>query len=101
MNKTSTTRVFTFQLLNTLYKQYIVNSITEHCQEGLFTNFTNHFRAILIGVVRQEVKRSAGSSGFMGSNSDTPHAASWIQFLTEDTAGVGLPNLGVDPFSPD
>lgn len=81
-----------------MYKQYIVSSISEQCQEGLFTN---HLRAILIGVVRQEVKRSAGSSGFMGSNSDTPHAASWIQFLTEETAGVVLPNRGVDPFSPD
>ena len=63
--------------------------------------FLYHLRAILIGVVRQEVKRSAGSSGFMGSNSDAPQAANCIQFLTDETAGAGLPNRGVDPFNAD
>lgn len=38
-----------------------------------------HFRAILIGVVRHEVNRSAGSSEFMGKSSLGPHAASCIQ----------------------
>lgn len=54
-----------------------------------------------MGVVRQEVKRSAGSSGFMGSNSAAPHAASCIQFLTEETAGAGLPKRALDPFNVD
>ena len=43
-----------------------------------------HLRAIFIGVVRQEVKRSAGSSGFIGNNSLAPQAASCIQFLVDD-----------------
>ena len=47
-------------------------------------------RAILIGVVRQDVNRSAGSSGFMGSSSLAPQAASCIQFLT-DEVGDPLP----------
>ena len=43
---------------------------------------TNHLSAILMGVVRQAVNRSAAaSSGFMGSSWSLPHAASWIQFL--------------------
>jgi len=44
-----------------------------------------HLRATLIGVVRHDVKMSAGSSGFIGSNSPTSHAASWIQSLEELT----------------
>ena len=36
-------------------------------------------RAVLMGVVRQAVKRSAGSLGFMGSVSFAPQAASWMQ----------------------
>ena len=35
-----------------------------------------------MGVERQAVNRSAGSSGFIGSSSFGPQAASWIQFLT-------------------
>ena len=31
-----------------------------------------------MGVVRQQVKRSAGRSGFIGSISFAPHAANWI-----------------------
>ena len=41
---------------------------------------TNHLRAILIGVVRHEVNKSAGSSGFIGSNCVAEQAASWMQF---------------------
>ena len=36
-----------------------------------------------MGVVRQQVKRSAGSSGFIGSISLAPHAASWIHLRIE------------------
>lgn len=36
---------------------------------------THHLRAILIGVVRHDVKRSAGRSGIIGSNSLASHAA--------------------------
>ena len=35
-----------------------------------------------MGVVRHEVKRSAGSSEFMGKSSLAPHAASCIQCFT-------------------
>ena len=52
--------------------------------------WTYHLRAILIGVVRQEVNKSAGSSGFMGSNSLAPQAANWMQFLTEDVGELLL-----------
>ena len=45
---------------------------------------TNHLRAILMGVVRQAVKRSAGSSGFMGSSWVAEQAASWMQFRIEE-----------------
>ena len=34
-----------------------------------------HFSATLIGVVRHDVNRSAGSAGFVGSTSSTSHAA--------------------------
>ena len=47
-----------------------------------------HLSAILMGVVRQDVKRSAGSSGFIGRISDPPHAANWIQFLTEVVGAI-------------
>lgn len=47
-----------------------------------------HRKAIFIGVVRQEVKRSAGRSGFMGSNSLASQAASWIQFFMEGGSGI-------------
>ena len=50
------------------------------------SKMTYHLSAILIGVVRQDVKRSAGSSGFIGSSSLEPQAANWIQFL----AGGGI-----------
>ena len=43
-----------------------------------------HRSAVLIGVVRQAVKRSAGSSGFMGSSSFVLQAASWMQFFVLD-----------------
>ena len=42
---------------------------------------TNHLRDALIGEVRQDVNRSAGSSGFIGSISFLPQAANWIVFL--------------------
>lgn len=40
-----------------------------------------HLNAILMGVVRQAVNRSAGSSGFIGRSSVVLHAASWMQFF--------------------
>lgn len=51
----------------------------------LGTNFavgcsTNHRKATFIGVVRHEVKRSAGKSGFMGNAWSLEHAANCIQF---------------------
>ena len=42
-----------------------------------------------MGVVRQAVNRSAGSSGFMGSSSLVLQAASWMQFLTGEGTGDG------------
>ena len=46
---------------------------------------TNHLSAILMGVVRQAVNRSAAaSSGFIGSSWSLPQAASWIQFLRSE-----------------
>ena len=41
-----------------------------------------------MGVVRQEVKRSAGRSGFMGSSSLASQAASWMQFFIEGGRGI-------------
>jgi hypothetical protein len=43
----------------------------------------NHRKAILIGVVRHDVNRSAGSSGFIGNSWVDEHAASWMQFRGE------------------
>lgn len=39
-----------------------------------------HLKAILIGVVRQEVNKSAGNSGFIGNICVPPQAASCMQF---------------------
>lgn len=47
-----------------------------------------HLRAIVMGVVRQEVKRSAGRSGFIGSSSLASQAASWMQFFMEGGRGI-------------
>ena len=47
-----------------------------------------HRSAILMGVVRQEVNRSAGRSGFMGSSSLASQAASWMQFFIEGGSGI-------------
>lgn len=47
-----------------------------------------HRRAILMGVVRQEVKRSAGRSGFMGNSSLASQAASWMQFFMDGGRGI-------------
>lgn len=41
-----------------------------------------------MGVVRQEVKRSAGRSGIMGSSSLASQAASWMQFFMEGGRGI-------------
>lgn len=49
---------------------------------------TNHFMAILTGVVRHAVNRSAGSSGFMGRLWPAAQAASWMQFLYETLGGA-------------
>ena len=38
-----------------------------------------------MGVVKQEVKRSAGSIGFIGSNSLGPQEASWMLFSKSPT----------------
>lgn len=48
---------------------------------------TYHLAAILIGVVKQEVNKSAGKSGCMGRVWFIRHAPSWIQFLKEDPSG--------------
>ena len=49
----------------------------------------NQRSAILMGVVRQQEKRSAGSSGFIGSVWLRAHAASWMQFWCETGFGGG------------
>lgn len=48
---------------------------------------TNHLRAILIGVVRQAVNKSAGSSGFIGRSWFAEQAASWMQFFKDIGGG--------------
>ena len=40
---------------------------------------TNHLSAILMGVVKQEVNKSAGNSGFIGNNWVAEQAANWMQ----------------------
>lgn len=52
---------------------------------------THHRKATLIGVLRQEVKRSAGRSGFIGNSWFASHDANWIQFLTASGTGIGVP----------
>ena len=52
---------------------------------------TNHLRATLMGVVRQEEKRSAGSSGAMGSSWSLAQAASWMQERREGGEGTSAP----------
>ena len=52
---------------------------------------THHRKATLIGVVKQEVNKSAGSSGFIGSSWFASHDASWMQFLTASGTGIGVP----------
>ena len=42
---------------------------------------SHHFNAILIGVVKHEVNRAAGRSGFIGRIWWAVQAASWMQFL--------------------
>lgn len=46
-----------------------------------------------MGVVKQEVKRSAGNSGFIGSNCVAEQAANWIQLRLE----IGGDKSGEDP----
>lgn len=41
-----------------------------------------------MGVVRHEVKRSAGRSGIMGSSSLASQAASWMQFFIDGGSGT-------------
>lgn len=55
-----------------------------------YQTYTYHCRAILIGVVRHEVKRSAGNSGFIGKISFDAQEASWIQ-LFDGSRSVVLP----------
>ena len=52
---------------------------------------TYHRRATFIGVLKQEVNRSAGSSGFIGRSWFAPHDANWMQFFTARGTGMGLP----------
>lgn len=48
---------------------------------------TYHRAAILIGVVRHDVNKSAGKSGCIGSVWSIWHAPSWMQFLNEGPSG--------------
>jgi hypothetical protein len=41
-----------------------------------------------MGVVRQDVNRSAGRSGIMGSSSLASQAASWMQFFIDGGKGI-------------
>lgn len=54
---------------------------------------TNHLIATLIGVVKHEVNKSAGRSGFMGSTWFAPQAASCIQFLKDGGGGILFPSF--------
>lgn len=54
-------------------------------------SITNHWSATFIGVVRQEVNRSAGNSGDIGNSSVAAHDARWMQFLAGGIAGTGDP----------
>lgn len=49
---------------------------------------THQRRAVLMGVVRHEVNRSAGRSGIMGSSSLASQAASWMQFFMDGGSGT-------------
>ena len=52
---------------------------------------THHRKATLIGVLRQDVNKSAGSSGFIGKSWFASHDANWMQFLTTSGTGMGVP----------
>ena len=80
-----------------------VNGLLSVIKSIIFVNFLNspklvkrnlfisyHRRATLMGVVRQDVNKSAGRSGFIGKCSVLPQAASRILFLTLDGALVSL-----------
>lgn len=54
---------------------------------------TNHRIATFIGVVKQEVNKSAGRSGFIGNTWLPPQAANWIQFLNEGAGGTLFPSF--------
>ena len=45
--------------------------------------------AMVMGSVRQEVKISAGSSGLVGSDSRSLHAAKWMQSLKSTCSTLG------------
>lgn len=45
----------------------------------------------MIGVVRQDVNKSAGNSGFIGNNWFSEQAANWIQFLIANATEVSKP----------
>ena len=51
----------------------------------------NHCSAILMGVVRHALKRSAGSSADCGRSSSAPHAASKITSFIPDPNGIAPP----------
>ncbi len=56
----------------------------------------NHLSAIIIGVVRQDVKISAGNTGFIGSSSPASHAAraqhAWFTDSDDDCCCCSAPS---------
>lgn len=67
------------------YTLHVIEPVLEQRGEK---EWPYHRRAIFMGVVRQDVKRSAGRSGFMGSSSLASQAASWMQFFMEGGRGI-------------
>lgn len=54
---------------------------------------TNHLIATFIGVVKQEVNKSAGKFGVIGNTWLLPQAANWMQFLNDGGGGIMLPTF--------
>lgn len=65
----------------------------KQAEPNIFFLPTYHFKAMVTGVVRQDVKRSAGKSGFMGKICVELHAANWIQELKGGRGGTSLGDL--------
>ena len=72
----------------------ILSNISTEMRGASFPWFciTNHLNAILMGVVKHEVNKSAGNSGFIGRSWVAEHAANWIQFRFE----IGGPESSPD-----